>query len=74
MSAATWTRDADRSVWVAECRGALLAVTRLAVDRWQAEVRRDRSSDEPGERSPVCRTRLAAQAWAERTAQARGLS
>lgn len=57
----TWTRSSDRDVWVAEGPGRkLLTVTRLSVERWQPAVE--------DQRGPVCRTRLAAQAWAEREA------
>ncbi len=55
----TWTRSADRRVWVAEAAGGvLLTVTMVSGGGWVPAA--------GGTRGPACRTRLAAQAWAER--------
>jgi hypothetical protein len=70
-----WAESGSRGTWLAAPHGARLAVTRLGRDRWRAEV--VCQPDSPGEcseMSPVCRTRLTGQAWAERVAQARGQS
>lgn len=70
-----WEHGADCTTWAATCRGSALTVTRLALDRWQANVRLPKGSGRDLDRnSPVVRTRGAAQDWAVRTAQARGRS
>ena len=59
--AITWERSPDRLVWVARVPGTrtVLTVTRLGLDRWLPAVL-------DGPHGPVCRTRMAAQAEAEK--------
>jgi hypothetical protein len=65
-AAITWVRSGDRSIWLAEAPGGVvLAVTRLALDRWQPSV-------QDGHPGPVRRTRLEAQRWCERQVRPRG--
>ncbi len=72
MTAITWQQSPERSTWVAEWKGARLAVTRLGLDSWQAEVTwQPGTPRERSEVSPAYRTRLAGQAWAARTARER---
>jgi hypothetical protein len=68
-----WQQSPSRGSWVAALVGARLAVTRLSLDEWKAEVvwRPDSPREVSSGFSPVCKTRLEAQAWAERTASAR---
>jgi hypothetical protein len=59
-----WER-ADRDTWTATYGAAALKVTRLTVDRWQAEVRLDgRRSVSPSNLA----SRVDAQRWAEKKA------
>lgn len=56
-AAVTWAQSPERGVWRAEVGGTVLTVSCLSVDQWVPEV--------AGQRGPVCRTRKAAQRWAE---------
>lgn len=57
MTAVEWVRSPELSCWQAEVRGVMLTVTRLSVDQWVPEA--------GSQRGPVCRSRLAAQRWAQ---------
>jgi hypothetical protein len=64
MTAITWTRSPERSVWVAEAGSAVLTVCKRADRTWAAQARwtePERSATQYG-----FRTRLQAHAWAER--------
>jgi hypothetical protein len=65
--------EPEPGTWVAALGGAGLAVTRLSLDEWTAVVvwRPDSPREVSSGFSPVCKTRLEAQAWAERTASTR---
>jgi hypothetical protein len=58
-----WQQTPDRRTWCAGAAGLVLTVTRVSSGQWRADV--------AGNRSPEFPTRLAAQAWAERTGGAR---
>ena len=58
MNAITWQQTPDRRTWRAACGPVVLTVTKASSGMFQADVE--------GTRSPEFRTRLAAQAWAER--------
>jgi hypothetical protein len=71
--AVAWQESPSRGTWLAALDGARLAATRLSPGEWRAEVvwgpgtPREVSSG----LSPACKTRLAAQAWAEQAARVR---
>jgi hypothetical protein len=60
-----WTRTAERTVWRAAIGHLVLTVSRLTLDGWQAEIEGWPKSPDVRIKSPICRTRLQAQAWAE---------
>jgi hypothetical protein len=59
VNAVTWQQTPDRRTWRAAADGLVLTVTKLTNGMFRADV------EGMAERSPECRTRLAAQAWAE---------
>jgi hypothetical protein len=65
VSAITWERSPDRSVWVAQVPGSgtLFTVSRTSGGGWVP-------AEGTGRRGAVCRTRLEAQHWAEKAAEA----
>ena len=62
MNAVTWQQTPDRRTWRAARGPVLLTVTKTANGAFVADV------EGLAGHSPECRTRLAAQAWAEQHA------
>lgn len=67
MSAVIWERTPDKATWRAARGPILLTVSKLSNGMFRADI----DGPEMTGRSPECRTRLAAQGWAERAAGAR---